>query len=150
MKKVARTFSTNVYPRFKNAIVRDIDPSLQVSALSLHPERRSLIDLELANRQHDTLVNVVRSCGVQVVNLASDGYPDSVFIEDTAVIADGRALITKPGADSREGEVTAVRRLLRRNFNDVLTVHETVDGTIDGGDVMFTGNVEFLFSTKIV
>jgi dimethylargininase len=95
--------------------------------------------MNLARAQHSRLNEELKKAGVVVHSLKSDGYPDSVFIEDTAVIIGDTALITNPGADSRKGEVTAVREYLKSNFKQ-LKVVDLPKGTVDGGDILFTGD----------
>jgi dimethylargininase len=126
------------------AITRDIDDSLVKAALTLNPGSQSTIDIKLARAQHSRLNEEIKKAGVTVHNLKSDGYPDSVFIEDTAVIVGDTALITNPGADSRKGEVTAVREYLQKNFKQ-LKVVDLPKGTVDGGDILFTGAPSVLY-----
>ena len=81
-----------------------------------------------------------------VVSLPSDGFADSVFIEDTAVVACGRAFITRPGANSRRGEVSRVQEYLTRHTSLHVTVQDT--GSLDGGDVLFTGREFYVGLSK--
>lgn len=60
--------------------------------------------------QHENYVGALKKCGVEVVYLEADEqFPDSTFVEDTAVLTKEFAVITNPGADSRNGEVEAIR-----------------------------------------
>lgn len=120
------------------AVTRDIDDSLVKAALTLNPGSQSTINLDLARAQHSRLNEELKKAGVTVHSLKSGGFPDSVFIEDTAVIIGNTALITNPGADSRKGEVTGVREYLKINFKQ-LKVVDLPRGTVDGGDILFTG-----------
>jgi dimethylargininase len=54
--------------------------------------------MRVANQHHIALESALSACGLRVIHLPSDGFPDSVFIEDTAVIVGDVALITRPGA----------------------------------------------------
>ena len=66
-------------------------------------------DYEKALAQHAAYADVLRACGLAVTILEADeNFPDSVFIEDTAVLSEKAAVITRPGASSRRGEETAV------------------------------------------
>jgi dimethylargininase len=126
------------------ALTRDIDESLAGSALSLDKIKSSTIDLELAKKQHQNLTNLLRTLSLDVHTLPSDGFPDSVFIEDTCVIVDGVAVITSPGAMSRKNEVNAVKEYIEKNFSGRLKVVTLEQGTLDGGDVMLAGMDCFL------
>jgi len=91
-------------------------------------------DPDLAARQHKAYCETLRSCGVEVIVLdAVKEYPDSTFVEDAAVIAGNRAVITRPGHPSRLGEAELIEPVLSR-YLDI----ERIDppGRIDGGDVL--------------
>lgn len=95
-------------------------------------------DYENALRQHDQYIQALESCGVKVIQMEADErYPDSCFIEDTAVLAKKCAIITNPGAESRQGEETAVKELLKTFYNHIETIE--APGTLEGGDVMQVG-----------
>lgn len=94
-----------------------------------------LPDYEKALVQHRQYVELLRQCGLEVTVLNGDeNYPDSTFIEDTAVLIPGCAIITNPGAPSRRGEIEAVREFLRKIFSRIEQI--TAPGTLDGGDVL--------------
>jgi len=79
-------------------------------------------------------VQALRDCGLEVTSLDSDAvYPDSTFVEDTAVMTERGAVVMRPGAPSREGEVTSMRMCLR-NFYPELPAIEA-PGSVDGGDI---------------
>lgn len=98
---------------------------------------RQPIDVAAAARQHADYENALRSLGCDVRQLAGlPEHPDSVFIEDTAIVLDECAVVTRPGAESRRGEVPDVAealRPMRRLF------HIEPPGTLDGGDVLRVG-----------
>ena len=95
---------------------------------------REPIDLGLAQAQHNQYEDALRAAGVEVTRLVpQDDLPDSVFVEDTAVVLDEVAVITRPGSLSRRDEVESVREALAR--------HRTIasieaPATLDGGDVL--------------
>lgn len=95
---------------------------------------REPIDVELAIAQHEQYEQALRAAGVEVIRLAArDELPDSVFVEDTAVVVDELAVVSRPGSGSRRAEVDSVR--------DALASHRTVSSieapaTLDGGDVL--------------
>jgi dimethylargininase len=98
---------------------------------------------ELVLRQHAEYCGALRDCGLNVTTLEADlDYPDSTFVEDTAVVTSRGAVLTRPGARSREGEVAAMRPILQR-FLPSLTGIET-PGTLDGGDICEAGEHFFL------
>lgn len=91
-------------------------------------------DLDRALTQHRAYCSALRDSGVEVTLLeADDAFPDSTFVEDTAIVARGRAIVTLPGAASRAGETGAIRTALDRWFRDVASI--VSPGTLDGGDV---------------
>lgn len=84
--------------------------------------------------QHYAYCDALRKAGVDVTLLdANPAFPDSTFVEDTAVVAGGRAIVTRPGAASRSGETSAIAQTLRLFFDDIDTIEPP--GTLDGGDV---------------
>lgn len=117
------------------AFTRPVPPSIANCELT-HLERQP-IDVAIAIRQHCEYEETLRSLGCDVRQLPGlPLYPDSVFIEDTALILDECAIITRPGAESRRGEVDGVAdalRPLRRLY------HIEAPGTLDGGDVLRVG-----------
>src|SRR5580698_6621967 len=91
-------------------------------------------DIAVALAQHAAYCAALRECGLDVTVMEPDeNHPDGTFVEDTFVIADRVAIATRPGADSRRGEVAAVAASLRR----FIAIHEQIEppGTVDGGDV---------------
>lgn len=124
--------SLNSYVR---AITREIDPSLVTSAL--RQSSSEIVDYNKAQIQHNNLLQIMQKIGIEIITLPSDGYPDSVFIEDTAVVIDDVAYITTPGAISRQGETNRVKEFFEMNTK--YKVVKQSDGTLDGGDVLFTG-----------
>jgi dimethylargininase len=91
-------------------------------------------DLSLALEQHAAYCDALESLGVEVTALPSDpAHPDSTFVEDTAVVTPMGAILARPGAPSRAGEVTAMRPLLQRYCGDLAAI--AAPGTLDGGDI---------------
>ena len=91
-------------------------------------------DLRLALEQHARYCEALKLCGLQVTCLEPDPrYPDGTFVEDTAVITERGAILARPGAPSRAGEVAGIGTALRRFFPDL--AHITAPGTLDGGDI---------------
>lgn len=115
-------------------------PSSFAHALSAAPPDPP-IDVALARAQHAAYVAALGALGVAVTVLPADeALPDCTFVEDTAVVAGGTALVTRPGAPSRRAEVTAVAAALAG-----LDVHVMeAPATLDGGDVLRAGRTFFV------
>jgi dimethylargininase len=88
--------------------------------------------------QHAAYCEVLEERGLELIRLAADlTHPDSTFVEDAAVLTAKSAVLTRPGAQSRLGEVAAIRGPLERYYS---TIHEIQSpGTLDGGDVCEAG-----------
>src|SRR5690242_14640088 len=109
-------------------------PSAAISRCALTYLERQLIDYPKAVAQHAAYVAALEGCGVQVRVLPADErLPDSVFVEDTAVVVDECAVLTRPGIESRRGEVEAIAAVLEELRP---TVRITEPGTLEGGDVL--------------
>ncbi|MBS0432766.1 MAG: dimethylargininase [Proteobacteria bacterium] len=114
------------------AITRAVSPALAHCELSHLP--RTPIDLDLARRQHAAYEQALRDVGCEVRQLAEQpAQPDSVFVEDTAIVLDEVAVITRPGAVSRRGEVDSIAPALAA-FRELLRIE--APATLDGGDVL--------------
>jgi dimethylargininase len=104
----------------------------------LREDKSRPIDYELALKQHHAYVKALRFCVSDVVVLpAEPDLPDACFVEDTAVLVQGRPIITRPGAESRRPETAAVERL----FAGAPRIES---GFVDGGDVMVVGSAVFV------
>lgn len=91
-------------------------------------------DHALALSQHHAYCDALERSGLSLTRLPADReHPDSTFVEDTAVLAGDLAVLTRPGASSRSGEVALVRPALESHFAGIETIE--APGTLDGGDV---------------
>jgi dimethylargininase len=100
------------------------------------------IDVATARRQHEAYQTVLAEAGYSVMVLPADEvHPDCPFIEDTMVILEDTAVATRPGVESRRGEVGPVARALEGRLA-VATITEPA--TLDGGDVLRMGNTVFV------
>lgn len=116
------------------AFTRGVSPRIVECALT-HLERQA-IDPDRAANQHANYEQALRGAGFTVHRLeylADD--PDAVFVEDTAILLGGHAVITLPGAASRRDEVESTARGLKPYF----IVHRMTAGNLDGGDVLKVG-----------
>jgi dimethylargininase len=85
-------------------------------------------------QQHAHYCDALLACGLTLTTLDADtDHPDSTFVEDTAVLTGRSAVLTRPGARSRQSEVMAMRPILRGFFST--TVEIEAPGTLDGGDI---------------
>jgi dimethylargininase len=121
------------------AITRAVSPALAACELTLL--ERATIDVDRARAQHDAYERALVAAGGRVHRLeTSPEMPDSVFVEDIAVVFPDVAVVTRPGAASRRGEVAAVADALK----PFRPLHEIQSpGTIDGGDVLVVGHRVF-------
>ncbi len=118
------------------AICRAVSPAIAGCELSFIG--REPIDVDLAVRQHAGYVAALRALGVAVTELpAEPALPDSVFVEDTALVFDELAVLTRPGADSRRAEVDAIAPAVQAVRAQVARID--APGTLDGGDVLRIG-----------
>lgn len=100
-------------------------------------------DLELAFQQHQRYCQALVQAGLQVDNLSPlEAYPDSVFVEDTAIVEPDFAVLTRPGALSRRGEAQATLPALEKYFETIFRIEG--EGTLDGGDICKVEDVYFL------
>lgn len=113
------------------------EPARDMSACELTHLGRQPIDAALAAEQHRVYCRALESCGARVVKLpAVEGLPDSVFVEDTAIVLDELAILTSPGVESRRPEVRAVEPEVAR-LRPVERI--STPATIEGGDVLRVG-----------
>jgi dimethylargininase len=106
------------------------------------PGSRDPIDMDLADAQHGAYCDVLRGLGLDLFMIEADErYPDCCFVEDTAIIAGGLAIIARIGAESRSGEEAAVREHLTGRME----VRELENpARIDGGDVLVMGRKVYI------
>jgi len=117
------------------ALTRAVSPSL--ARCELTHLARNPIDPTRAAAQHSNYERCLAKLGMEVVHLpALSDLPDSVFIEDTAIVLDELAIITRPGAVARRAETASVAEALRA-YRDLAFIEEPA--TVDGGDVLMVG-----------
>ncbi len=89
---------------------------------------------EKALEQHESYRDALRQCGLMLTRLDPDArYPDSTFVEDVAILTERCAILTRPGAPSRDGEVDSIRSALAYFFPTLNAIEPP--GTVDGGDI---------------
>jgi dimethylargininase len=77
---------------------------------------------------------------------ALEAYPDSVFVEDTAIVNPDFAVVTNPGTESRNGESREMEKSLKALFKEIHVIN--FPGTVDGGDVMQVKNHFYIGISK--
>ena len=103
---------------------------------------RVVIDVDRARAQHAAYEDALRRLGCVVERVEPLPHmPDSVFVEDTAIVLDELAIATRPGAASRRAEVSSMEKALTR-YRSVVRIEEPA--TIDGGDVLRVGRLVFV------
>jgi len=113
------------------AIVRPPGPTFAEGLTSV---RLGVPDFGRALKQHEAYCAALQQCGLTLTRLEPDEqYPDSTFLEDTAVITERGAVLTRPGAINRIGEVAGIREVLQQFYSELHAIH--APGTIEGGDV---------------
>jgi dimethylargininase len=100
-------------------------------------------DYSLALVQFNNYCSALSECGLELIALPADeNYPDSTFVEDTAVFTDRCVILTRPGARVRRGEVELIAPTISRFRTEVRVIEDP--GTLDGGDVCRAGSHFFI------
>jgi dimethylargininase len=98
---------------------------------------------EKALAQHARYCDALRQCGLGLISLEVDlRFPDSTFVEDTAILTEHLAILARPGAPSRTGEVASVAEVLARHYPSLHAIMPP--GTLDGGDICQAGSHFFI------
>ena len=121
---------------FKNVIVKKPCSSMidGISSADLGKP-----NFQVAMKQHEVYIETLKKCGVEVTVLEADeNYPDSCFIEDVALCTKKCAIITRPGANSRRGEIVGLRKTLEKFYDNIEEIE--APGTIEAGDIMMVGD----------
>ena len=123
----------------RTALVRSV--SRRIAEAELTYLDRQQIDYELAASQHREYEQLLESVVCKIVRVAdAPDHPDGVFVEDAAIVLDEVAVITRPGAESRRGEVESVEEVLKR-YRSIRIIE--APGTMDGGDILHAGRTLF-------
>jgi dimethylargininase len=122
------------------AVMRGVSPSIARCELTFL--EREPIDLHQALAQHAAYAALLVELGLEVVEIPADPeLPDCCFVEDVAVVLDGLAVMTRPGAESRRGEIPAIEEALAR-FRPVARIE--APATLEGGDVLTVGQTLYV------
>ena len=121
------------------AFTRAVSPRL--AQCELTHLKRAPIDFETAAGQHDQYERAIEDAGYDLIRLPElPFHPDGVFVEDTALIIDNHAVITRPGAPSRADETGSTAEGLAGHFE----LHRIEHGFLDGGDVLRIGRTLYV------
>ena len=139
---------------FSKAIVRPPAPNF---AEGLTSAGLGAPDFRRALEQHEAYCAALERCGLTLIRLDADpDYPDSCFVEDTAVVipefafqcarvpTPTRVVLTRPGAASRTGEVASMRAALEQTAPELAIEEIQPPGTLDGGDICEAGEHYFI------
>jgi dimethylargininase len=117
------------------AVTRAVSPTLAECELTHRP--RDPIDVANAVAEHAYYEETLRSLGATIVRAPPEpALPDAVFVEDTAIVLEEAAVITRPGAPTRRGEIESMAKVLSA-YKPLLRIQPP--GTLDGGDVLRVG-----------
>ena len=126
------------------AITRAVSPAL--AGCELTHLARVPIDVDVARAQHRVYEQALIDAGYRIEHLEADEtMPDSVFVEDMAVVFDELAILTRPGAESRRREMPAIAAALAAH-RPLFEIQSP--GTVDGGDVLVAGRTVFIGISK--
>jgi len=122
------------------AITREVSPA--IGNCELTHLKRETIDVGVAQAQHRQYEDCLAALGCEIHRLPVEpDLPDSVFVEDCAVVLDELAIITRPGADSRQPETASIARALEP-YRKLCAIQ--APGTVDGGDVLRIGKTIYV------
>ncbi len=97
-------------------------------------------DYQKALEQHNAYIRALQTCNVDITILPpKEDFPDSVFVEDTALCTQFCAIITRPGAESRRQEIQYIEKTIQRFYPDNME-YISAPGTVDAGDIMMVGS----------
>ncbi len=117
------------------ALTRQVSPSFAACELTFLD--RQPIDVAKAIEQHRAYEMCLSRLGAHVASLPADpALPDSVFVEDPAIVLDEVAIAARPGAESRRGEIASIAQALSP-YRDLHHIREPA--TLEGGDVIRIG-----------
>lgn len=134
---------SSVLFEFDNAMVRSPAPTV-VDGLTTQPGPPP--QFAAVASEHASYVTALEECGLSVETLQPlEAFPDSIFVEDPALVFGDAAILLRPGAPSRRGEVAQLEPALLRRFDRVLRMQH---GFADGGDMLLTPDGLFIGLSK--
>jgi len=89
--------------------------------------------------QHKNYISTIIQCGAEVIVLPpAEDYPDSCFVEDAALLTENLAILTRPGAVTRQGEVALLHPAIKEYYRQSIEMIKA-PGTLEAGDVLQIG-----------
>jgi len=126
------------------AITRTVSSSLPNCELSFI--QRKPIDMEIARAQHHAYEALLAKLGAKVISLPEEKeMPDSMFVEDPALVLDEMAVICTLGTQARRKEAVSLAAALEPYRK---LAHIKLPGTLEGGDVLRIGRKIFAGLTE--
>ena len=118
-------------------------PTTDLAAGQVTHIERVPVDVDLAMEQHAAYCQALTSSGWQLHHVdPAPGCPDAVFVEDSVVVVDSTAVLTRSGSVGRRGELDGTERAVRQLGLEVR--HISGEATLDGGDVLQVGNTMYV------
>ncbi|TYB30626.1 MAG: N(G),N(G)-dimethylarginine dimethylaminohydrolase [Candidatus Mcinerneyibacterium aminivorans] len=129
-----------------NKVIVKVPPESMINGISSNQDEKPIYSKAL--KQHEEYVKALGRCNVSMISRLAkqEKYPDSCFVEDTAVVTEKCAVITNPGTKSRKGEIGEVESELKKYYNSIEYIKKP--GTLDGGDVMRVDNHFYIGLSK--
>jgi len=119
--------------KFNSAIVRKPSQSVSNGLRALDTGNPTY---EAVLAEHEAYIAALKAAGMNVQILEPlEAFPDSIFVEDPALVFSEGAILLKPGVDTRAGEVAAIAPALKERFDTILKL---ANGYVDGGDILNT------------
>ena len=129
------------FGRYTHALISRVPSSFQ----TIKTLDGTSIDLDRARQQQETLVSALRGLEIDVLELPPDeDSPNSVFINDCAVVLQGLALICNPGGGARDKDVITARAVLKKELGLAILELDSPSALLNGSDVLFTGREFFV------
>ena len=120
--------------KFTNAIVRKPNKSIHnaLSSQYLHPNYEKILEI------HDNYINSIEEAGLNIILLNSlEQYPDSIFVEDPALIFKNNIIVLNPSDVTRNGEAKIIKNEISKYFENIFVVEK---GIVEGGDILNINN----------
>ncbi|ROQ54744.1 dimethylargininase [Rathayibacter sp. PhB152] len=139
--RAGKSSAATARPERRIALIRQPADDLDAGELT-HLERVP-VDRVKALQQWEEYVDALEEAGWETVQVATaPELPDSVFVEDALLVVDGHAVLTRPGAESRRGEVDGAEEAARAL--DLIVHRIEAPGTLEGGDVLRVGSTVYV------
>ncbi|KAG0427131.1 hypothetical protein HPB47_025805 [Ixodes persulcatus] len=129
------------FGRYTHAIVCRVPNSVKQCSSGVIGD----INVQLARKEHEEFCKALRSLDLDVIELPADeSTPDCAFVDDTAIICNGAALICRPANGQRQKEVDTIRATIKKELEIRVIDIRDPKGIIEGGNVLFTGREFFV------